>query len=53
MWLQKEFKFTAQCRGFHLVTDKITSSLPEIKTINVGILHLFIKHSSASLTILY
>jgi secondary thiamine-phosphate synthase enzyme len=51
MWLQKEFTFTAQCRGFHLVTDKITSSLPEIKTINIGILHLFIKHSSASLTI--
>ncbi|MDG1751108.1 MAG: secondary thiamine-phosphate synthase enzyme YjbQ [Thalassotalea sp.] len=51
MWWQKEFKLIAHCRGFHLVTDKITSSLPEINTINVGILHLFIKHSSASLTI--
>ena len=51
MWFQKEISLTAQCRGFHLVTEQILSSLPEIKTINIGILHLFIKHSSASLTI--
>ena len=51
MWLQKEIQLTARCRGFHLVTEEILSSLPEIKKINIGILHLFIKHSSASLTI--
>lgn len=51
MWLQKEINLTAPCRGFHLITDKISSNIPEIKTINIGLLHLFIKHSSASLTI--
>ena len=51
MWLQREFTLTAPCRGFHLITDKISSALPEINAINIGVLHLFIKHSSASLTI--
>lgn len=51
MWLQKEIQLTAHCRGFHLVTEKILSSLPEIQRIDIGVLHLFIKHSSASLTI--
>ncbi|MDO6445170.1 secondary thiamine-phosphate synthase enzyme YjbQ [Colwellia sp. 1_MG-2023] len=51
MWLQKELSLTAPSRGFHLVTDKILANLPEIKALNIGILHLFIKHSSASLTI--
>jgi secondary thiamine-phosphate synthase enzyme len=51
MWIQKEFKLNAFQRGFHLVTDEISRSIPEIARIKIGVLHLFIKHSSASLTI--
>lgn len=51
MWIQKEIKLKAKQRGFHLVTDEILSLLPELKTCSVGILNVFIKHTSASLTI--
>jgi len=51
MWLQKEFSIPAKSRGFHLITDDISHALPEICHIEIGLLHLFIKHSSASLTI--
>lgn len=48
---QKEIKLKARSRGFHLVTDEITSQFSEIKEIDTGILQVFIKHTSASLTI--
>lgn len=51
MWIQKEMRLTAQERGFHLVTDEILHHLPEIKQIKVGLLNVFIQHTSASLTI--
>ncbi len=51
MWLQEEFRLSAKKRGFHLVTHEVTDSLPELATIKVGQLHLFIKHTSASLSI--
>jgi secondary thiamine-phosphate synthase enzyme len=51
MWYQKEIKLKAQKRGFHLVTDEILSQLPELKDVKVGMLNVFIKHTSASLTI--
>lgn len=38
-------------RGFHLITDEVLSSCPEINTIEIGQLQVFIKHTSASLTI--
>lgn len=50
-WFQKEFKLPPKSRGFHLITDIITSGMPEIGTISIGMLHVFIKHTSASLTI--
>ena len=37
-------------RGSHLITDHITSSLPEIKNIKCGLLHLFLQHTSCALT---
>jgi len=49
--LQKEFNLNQKSRGFHLVTSEILSNLKEIKKFNVGTLNLFIKHTSASLTI--
>ena len=51
MWYQKEFKLPAKPRGYHLVTDAIVQKLPELKSVNKGLLHLFIKHTSAALTI--
>jgi secondary thiamine-phosphate synthase enzyme len=51
MIIQKEITLHARNRGFHLVTSEIVSSIPEMKTVNRGILHVFIKHTSASLTL--
>ncbi|TLP40786.1 secondary thiamine-phosphate synthase enzyme YjbQ [Arcobacter arenosus] len=49
--LQKEFNLRKKNRGFHLITDEILLNLPEIKDFEIGTLNLFIKHTSASLTI--
>lgn len=51
MWVQKELILKSKKRGFHLVTDEILSNLPELKNIKTGIVHIFIKHTSASLSI--
>jgi secondary thiamine-phosphate synthase enzyme len=51
MWIQKELTLRPRSRGFHLVTTELLASLPEIETIRHGLLNLFIKHTSASLTI--
>lgn len=51
MWSQKEIRLKPRNRGFHLVTDEIVSQLPELREVKVGLLHVFIQHTSASLTI--
>ncbi|WP_266203557.1 secondary thiamine-phosphate synthase enzyme YjbQ [Pontibacter kalidii] len=51
MWFQKEIRLPAVKRGFHLITDLLEAQLPELEGINVGLAHIFIKHTSASLTI--
>jgi len=48
---QKEIKLPAHNRGFHLITDIVLENVPEIKQIQTGMLQVFIKHTSASLTI--
>jgi secondary thiamine-phosphate synthase enzyme len=48
---QKEISLNPYPRGFHLVTREIMSQFPEIDEIKAGILHIFIKHTSASLTL--
>ena len=48
---QREIRLPAFPRGFHLVTDIIERELPEIRNISVGFVQVFIKHTSASLTI--
>ncbi|SDH37705.1 secondary thiamine-phosphate synthase enzyme YjbQ [Winogradskyella thalassocola] len=48
---QKEIKLPAFSRGFHLITSDILRALPELEQINIGQLQVFIKHTSASLTI--
>ena len=51
IWYQKEIRLPAVQRGFHLITDLIEAQLPELEDIKAGIAHIFIKHTSASLTI--
>jgi secondary thiamine-phosphate synthase enzyme len=50
-WQQAKFTLAAKSRGFHLITDDIVKQLPEIHNYQVGLLHLFLQHTSASLTI--
>jgi secondary thiamine-phosphate synthase enzyme len=50
-FFQKEIKLKPYKRGFHLITDNILNSIPDIQNIKIGILHVFIKHTSASITI--
>ncbi|MCA9194785.1 MAG: secondary thiamine-phosphate synthase enzyme YjbQ [Planctomycetales bacterium] len=50
-WSQKTILLRARARGFHLITNEICDELPEIEGLKVGLLHLFLQHTSASLTI--
>ena len=50
-WLQKEICISNKPRGFHLITHDILENFPEINKIRIGVLNIFIKHTSASLTI--
>ena len=51
MWDQTDITLKARKRGFHLITDEVLNQLTELNKVNCGILHLFIKHSSASITL--
>jgi len=50
-WIQKEIQLSAKPRGFHLITNEIIKQLPELQKISIGMINIFIKHTSASLTI--
>ena len=50
-WFQKNITIRKKNRGFHLITDELFNKIPEIKTYKIGILHIFIMHTSASITI--
>lgn len=50
-WIQREFRLPPYPRGFHLITREVVSRLPELKGMSVGLLQVFIKHTSASLTL--
>jgi len=51
MWTQSEIELPARPRGIHLITREVVKGLPELKNFDIGLLHLFIQHTSASLTI--
>ena len=51
IWFQKEIHLIQKPRGFHLIDEEITSNLEEIRRIKKGIIQIFIKHTSASLTL--
>ncbi len=51
MWMQKEITLNARPRGFHLVTHEILRELPELANFKIGMMNIFIMHTSASLTL--
>ena len=51
MWYQTQITLSAKSRGFHIITDEVLKEIPEIENISKGIAHIFIQHTSASLTI--
>jgi secondary thiamine-phosphate synthase enzyme len=50
-WYQHELRLSARARGFHLITREVMQALPELDRITIGLLHVFIQHTSASLSI--
>ncbi|MCR9200240.1 MAG: secondary thiamine-phosphate synthase enzyme YjbQ [Planctomycetaceae bacterium] len=50
-WFQKEVVLSAYPRGCHLVTHEVLAAVPELRSYSVGLLHVFIRHTSASLTL--
>jgi secondary thiamine-phosphate synthase enzyme len=50
-WTQRQISLAARPRGFHLVTGEVLEALPEVAGLGVGLLHLHILHTSASLTL--
>jgi secondary thiamine-phosphate synthase enzyme len=51
VWAQHELDLAPRPRGFHLVTDEVESAVPELSRLRVGMVHVFIQHTSASLTL--
>jgi secondary thiamine-phosphate synthase enzyme len=51
MWAQGEIRLDPRPRGFHLITSEVLLALPRLAEVEVGLLHLFIRHTSASLTL--
>ncbi|MEX2194971.1 MAG: secondary thiamine-phosphate synthase enzyme YjbQ [Thermoleophilaceae bacterium] len=51
MWIQRETTLRPRPRGFHLVTPEVEDALPELARMRVGVAHVFITHTSASLTL--
>ena len=51
MWRQTLITLRPRSRGFHLVTDEVLAALPDLARCRVGLLHLLLQHTSASLTL--
>jgi secondary thiamine-phosphate synthase enzyme len=51
VWCQRQIALGARARGFHLVTTEVVDALPELTELRVGLLHLLISHTSASLAL--
>jgi secondary thiamine-phosphate synthase enzyme len=51
VWAQREVTLGPRPRGFHLVTDEVVDAVPEIAQVRVGLVHVFVRHTSASLTL--
>jgi secondary thiamine-phosphate synthase enzyme len=50
-WIQRHIELQRRPRGFYLITEEVVAALPELRQVRVGLLHVFIQHTSASLSI--
>ncbi len=50
-WLQRQLALSPRKRGCHLITGEVMQAIPELRDLRVGLMHVFIRHTSASLTI--
>jgi secondary thiamine-phosphate synthase enzyme len=51
VWVQRKIALRARQRGFHLITEEVLDELPELQDVRTGLVHLFLRHTSASLTL--
>lgn len=51
MWLQKHITLSPRPRGFHLITDEVLAQIPELQELKLGLMHILLQHTSASLSI--
>jgi secondary thiamine-phosphate synthase enzyme len=51
VWVQRTVSLRPRPRGFHLVTDEVEAAIPELAEVRVGLLHVFLRHTSAGLTL--
>ncbi|AXW85912.1 hypothetical protein AU509_11475 [Lonsdalea britannica] len=51
MWMQRDVVLKPKSRGFHLITRDVLAAIPEIRQLRIGLLQVFIKHTSAALTL--
>ncbi len=51
MWAQREIRLEPRSRGFHLITREVMAAVPEARELGVGLLHVLIRHTSASLAL--
>jgi secondary thiamine-phosphate synthase enzyme len=51
IWIQRELHLDPRPRGFHIVTREVVGALPELAELSIGVLHLLIQHTSASLAL--
>ena len=51
VWYQQQLQLPPLSRGFHLITAEVLRALPQIENLSIGLLHVYIQHTSASLTI--
>lgn len=51
MWAQAQIRLDPLSRGYHLITREVLEAVPQIEDLAIGILHLFLRHTSASLTL--
>ena len=50
-WIQHQLRLAPRRRGFHLITSQVCSAIPDLSEMKIGLLHVFIQHTSASLSI--
>jgi len=51
MWIQRQLSLAPRSRGFHLITGEVIDAVPELRALRVGLLHLLIQHTTASLAL--